>query len=80
MQPNVHCLCQNYNYLVNDSSWWVSTAVTNTTSKVYLVGANSGLEAKDAMMYGKIRPVVYLSSETMYKSGSGTEADPYIVK
>lgn len=72
--------CQNYNYLVNDSSWWVSTAVTNTTSKVYLVGANSGLEAKDAMMYGKIRPVVYLSSETMYKSGSGTEADPYIVK
>ncbi len=72
--------CQNYNYLVNDSSWWVSTAVTNTTSKVYLVGANNGLEAKDAMMYAKIRPVVYLSSETMYKSGSGTVGDPYIVK
>lgn len=72
--------CQNYNYLIDDNSWWLATAVTNTSSDTYMVAANSGLEAKKSMMYARIRPVIYLNSEVMYKSGSGTEEDPYIVK
>ena len=72
--------CQNYNYLINDYNWWLATAVTGTSSNTYMVAANSGIESKQAMMYARIRPVIYLSSETMYLSGSGTEEDPYFVK
>ncbi len=72
--------CQNYNYLITDSNWWLATTVTNTSEKTYKVAANSGLELTSAMMYARIRPVIYLNDEVRYKSGSGTEADPYIVK
>ena len=72
--------CQNYNYLITDKSWWLSTAVANSSAEVYMVSANSGIDTKKAMMYARIRPVVYLNSDVMSKGGSGTKEDPYIVK
>lgn len=72
--------CQNYNYLITDNSWWLATAVSSTSSDSYMVAANSGIEAKKSMMYARIRPVVYLNSDVMYKGGSGTAEDPYLVK
>lgn len=72
--------CQNYNYLITDNSWWLATAVANSSSETYMVEANSGLAVKKGMMYARIRPVVHLNSEVMYKGGSGTEEDPYLVK
>ena len=72
--------CQNYNYLITDNAWWLATSVTGSSTDAYMVEANSGLMAKKAMMYARIRPVVYLNSEVMYKSGSGTAEDPYLVK
>ncbi len=72
--------CQNYNYLISNYSWWTATAVASTSSDAYMVDAGNGLIDKKAMMYARVRPVVYLNSEVMYKSGTGTEEDPYLVK
>lgn len=72
--------CQNYNYLVTSNNWWLATPSSTNSYTVYWVGQNAGIEAKNANLYARLRPVIYLNSEVGYKSGSGTKEDPYIVK
>ena len=46
----------------------------------YMVSINNGIKETETYNYAALRPVVYLNSNVLYKSGTGTETDPYIVK
>lgn len=72
--------CQNYNYLITDTNWWLVTASPKNTYSAYMVEANSGLKVSNTLMYARLRPVIYLNTNVLYKSGTGTQSDPYTVK
>lgn len=72
--------CQNYNYLNNKAEYWLATANPANTNEAYMVTASNGIKVGDASNYAEVRPVVHLNTNVLYKSGSGTEEDPYIVK
>ena len=72
--------CQNYNYLNLDKQFWLITASSENSYDVYSVAYMGGITAKRASGTGGIRLVVRLKNNVFYKSGTGTEADPYILK
>ena len=72
--------CQNYNYLAIDKDWWLVTADSKSTSTVFKVDQNGVIKNDIASTYALVRPVIYLNSKTMYKSGSGTLKKPYTIK
>lgn len=73
--------CQNYNYLVNDNgSWWTITGSGKSTYHAYLVEP-TGAVAKDTTdSSAYYRYTITLNKNTLYKSGTGTEKDPYIIR
>ena len=72
--------CKNYNYLVIKNDWWLVTANSNDTSTVFEVGSNGVVTEDFASNYALVRPVIYLNSNVMYKSGKGTLEKPYKVR
>ena len=73
--------CQNYNYLNGPKAeWWTLTPSKTNTYLAYMVSINNGIKETETYNYAALRPVVYLNSNVLYKSGTGTETDPYIVK
>lgn len=71
--------CTNYNYLSNYKlNWWLATANQKTTYQVYKV--NNHIVLSNASNTGYIRPVIYLTPDTIYVSGKGTQQNPYIVR
>lgn len=73
--------CQNYNYLVNKkSSWWLITASQENTYEVYYVENRGSIKKSNASDFYVARPVIYLNSKIMHKSGDGSLDDPYILK
>lgn len=72
--------CKNYNYLVINDSWWLVTASTKDSSSVFEVGRDGEVKETDAFDYALVRPVIYLNSDIMYKSGKGTLEKPYKVR
>ena len=72
--------CQNYNYLITDVSWWLATSTTTSTYHTYIIDANSGIKETNSNMYARIRPVIHLNTNVLYKSGNGTKDEPYITK
>lgn len=72
--------CQNYNYLVIDFNWWTLTADQTTTHRVFNVGSYSSAYVTRASLEASPREVLRLTENTVYVSGTGTQADPYIVK
>ena len=72
--------CKNYNYLVIDSDWWLATANSENDSTVYMVDRNGVVEPDNASNYAIVRPVIYLNSKVMYKSGNGTLEKPFKVR
>lgn len=73
--------CQNYNYLVlKDNSWWLITGDKGSNSNVYGVQSSGVVKAQEASNYNIIRPVIYLNSKVLYKSGNGTLEKPYKIK
>ena len=73
--------CQNYNYLNGPKSeWWTSTPSKTDSYHAYMVSINNGIKDTETYNYGALRPVIYLNSNVLYKSGTGTETDPYIIK
>ena len=72
--------CTNYNYFANfmDYSWTVDT-VSEDDSVAYLINS-IGVELEEASTYQRYHWVIYIDSEELYMSGSGTEKDPYIIK
>ena len=72
--------CQNYNYLNNRTQFWLATAQSNTTDKVYLVTTSGVINSITANNSTNARVVIHLNSNTLVKSGTGTEKDPYVIK
>ena len=72
--------CQNYNYLAKDFDWWLVTANKEDSSTVFKVDQNGIAVADNASTYSIVRPVIYLNSKVLYKSGNGTLEKPYKVK
>lgn len=72
--------CQNYNYLAIDDDWWLATANSADNSSAYRVDRTGVIKADSASNYAIIRPVIYLNSNVLYKSGNGTEKHPYKVR
>ncbi len=73
--------CQNYNYLVKKGkSWWLLTGDTIDDSIVYAVKESGAVSRQMASNYHTIRPVIYLNSKVLYKSGDGTLEKPFKIK
>ena len=72
--------CQNYNYLAIDDDWWLVTANSADNSSAYRVDRTGVIKSDSASNYAIIRPVIYLNSNVLYKSGNGTEKHPYKVR
>ncbi|MBR4619287.1 MAG: hypothetical protein IKO49_08285 [Bacilli bacterium] len=73
--------CQNYNYLSQlKRSWWLVTGNAANSYEVYEIDDSGRVNIINASGYASVRPVVHLSSKAMYKSGTGSEDNPYIIK
>jgi len=75
--------CQNYNYLTrhpDNNSWWTITPVSENTYQAYIINSYGTMGISNCSTKATIRPTIYLSSNAMYSSGTGTSEDPYVVK
>ncbi len=73
--------CQNYNYLVNSKDkWWTATGNTKNTFNVYYINYYGQITTDEAAASANYRYVLALNKNVLYKSGSGTSADPYEVR
>lgn len=73
-------VCQNYNYLLEDGRHWFSiTPYSKDSYSVFRI-AGGGTNITRASNESLIRPTLYLTSNVIYKSGTGTFDDPYIIK
>lgn len=72
--------CQNYNYLNSEYPYWLMTASSDLSYYVYAAGGYDAIYKSKASSKNSIRLVVRLKNNVFYKSGTGTEDDPYIVK
>ena len=58
--------------------YWLAFACTSSSSNVWYVNDGSGMSYDNRYCWG-VRPVVSLTSGIYIKTGTGTEADPYIL-
>ena len=73
--------CSNYNYIAsyNQGSEWLLTATNQNNYKSYAF-TGSSLSLSKTSSSKKLRFIVSLNKHTFYKSGTGTSADPYVIK
>ena len=77
-QKTTDAACRNYNYLMSTGTFWTMTPTDKNTYSAYISGGKmSSMETYEDYAY---KYVYYLSSRLVYESGTGTEADPFIVK
>lgn len=70
--------CTNYNYMIKNVYGWTITTTAENNYEVYYLAKLPILwdvSTNDDFIF-----TVNLSSNTLYKSGTGTEEDPYIIK
>ncbi len=72
--------CQNYNYLVNGDSFWTVTGTKDNDYEVYRVTENGKISLDSANFYAYVRPVIYLNSKVLVKSGNGSLEKPYKIR
>lgn len=72
--------CVNYNYLAQVKDWWLVTANKDDDITVFKINYNGLIKTDFASSYSIARPVVYLNSKVLYKSGNGTLEKPYKIK
>lgn len=73
--------CQNYNYLAKKGrAWWLVTGDSDNNSKVFAVTSSGAVSKQIASSIYGVRPVIYLNSKVLYKSGNGTKEKPYEIK
>jgi len=75
--------CQNYNYLVDteyDVSWWLSTPSKDNTYQVYFITSSGYIDVGNCSINLYARPTIYLGTEVVYSSGTGTLDDPYVIR
>lgn len=70
--------CTNYNYFFTINTGWTLNAVLDNSYSVF--NSNGGsVTYKNASTSGYVRPVINLNSNILYKSGTGTSDDPYVI-
>ena len=75
--------CNNYNYLysIDGGSIKMITAIGNADDTYSFYSIHYGdLTLKKTYTDSKLYPVIYLDENILYKSGTGTADDPYIVR
>lgn len=70
--------CMNYNYLITNSGYWTLTPSDKNSYTAYKV--SSGIISAKTNTNAPMKHVYYLTNKLVYVSGSGTKADPYIIK
>lgn len=73
--------CNNYNYLftLTDGDYFTLTANADNTSEILTISYGEIVSDK-AEESNTLYPVIYVDKNILYKSGSGTQEDPYIVR
>ena len=72
--------CKNYNYLSKVTDWWLITADKNDNALVYEIDHSGKITSELAGSFSGVRPVIYLNSKVLYKSGDGTFEKPFKLK
>lgn len=75
--------CQNYNYLTkteNNISWWLITPVKENSYQAYYVSSYGSIDIGNCSINLNARPTIYLGTDVMYSSGTGTFEDPYVIR
>lgn len=71
--------CTNYNYLTSLSDSWTLNAVAENSYQVYKLSRTIPYRV-NANQKSQPRIVLNISANALYKSGTGTSEDPYIIK
>lgn len=73
--------CANYNYLAGSSqgSEWMLTVTDKNNYKAYSFGGSS-ISLSNASNAKRLRFIIDLNKHVFYKSGTGKNTDPYIIK
>jgi len=88
IDPNCKSLydksCANYNYFTmlnykRENNLITLTATSNNTYSFYKINYGQ-VEVKKTNITSSLYPVIYIRDKVIYKSGSGTYLDPYIVR
>lgn len=82
LAPNCDSLydveCTNYNYFFNINTGWTLNSSNDKTYSVF--NSNSGMVyTNNASNSNNVRPVININGDVLYKSGTGTADDPYII-
>ena len=82
---DVNCLgvnskaCSNYNYLtIYDKPYWTVTASSENTYQAYYIDSKAQIANTSRTIY--VRPVIIINGKINYKSGTGTQDDPYVIE
>ena len=74
--------CENYNYLSkfeDKSNWWTITPNSNNTYQAYQISYNGNIFVSSCNSNAIMRPIFYLSKDTIYKGGDGTLENPNLI-
>lgn len=71
--------CTNYNYFSRFTSTWTLTASSSNTYNAFYLSSAS-VVSEMASYSNEIKPVININSNVLYKGGTGTKEDPYIIK
>jgi prepilin-type N-terminal cleavage/methylation domain-containing protein len=72
--------CRNQNYLYNKTSFWSLNGFFSNSCLVRDVNIVGSADSNSAYNSYGVRPVVLLKSTILISGGSGTQADPYVIK
>ena len=67
-------------YLFNRSTEWLITPGSESRFIFHSSGANITYDDMSIIALARFRPTLYLSSNVLIASGSGTSSDPYILQ
>lgn len=70
--------CQNYNYLNDNTSFWLANGKSEDSRKVYFSYGSIG--TKVAYSTKKIKAVIHVGNDLMIESGKGTSKSPYVIR
>ena len=72
--------CQNFNYLNNhENAWWLATGLLDNDHQVFRV-QRGVIDVTSASNNARLRPVLHLSSSTMFNNGDGTLENPFTIR
>ena len=74
---NTNGLCENYNWLLKNSSYYTLSPYSGGPSTVFYVGNKGYIDEVSAYNSYSVFPSVYLKSDIKITSGTGEKSNPY---